>query len=153
MALIAIAAMAMAACGGDTLYSDSQHVNSDGWDMNKGLTYSVEVNDTTDNYVCYVDIRNSVKYQYSNIYFHLTTIYPKGQVAVDTNIEFQLAESDGKWKGRDNGRYVDGRYPFCLIHFPETGTYHFTIHHAMRDSLLKGINDIGIHIERQTHRQ
>ena len=32
--------------------------------------------------------------------------------------------------------------------FPDTGIYHMTIQHGMRDSVLRGITDIGLEIRR-----
>ena len=94
------------------------------------------------------DIRNKNDYAYSNIYFYINTIYSNGEVAVDTNIEFQLAMPDGQWLGKQSGGYVDGRYPLGYIRFPEKGKYQFVIKHAMRDTALAGIKDVGMHIEK-----
>ena len=116
--------------------------------MDDALVFNLEADDTSSTYLCCLDIRNRNDYPYSNIYFFITTIYPDGSIAADTNIEFRLAERDGRWLGKENGRYVDGRYPFCYFHFPQQGSYQFVVRHAMRDTLLPGIKNVGMHIER-----
>ncbi len=136
-----------ASCDRNELYNESRHIDEQGWNMDDKLVFDLEANDTNSTYLCCIDIRNRNDYPYSNIYFFITTIYPDGSVAADTNIEFKLAERDGRWLGKESGRYVDGRYPFCYFHFPQKGNYQFIISHAMRDTLLPGIKNIGLHIE------
>ncbi len=138
----------MAACDSDVFFSESHRIDDNGWHMNDKQVFNITAEDTTETYLFYLDIRNRADYPFSNIFFSITTIYPNGEVAQDTNIEFQLAQPDGQWLGRESGHLVDGRYPFCLFRFPEPGNYQFVIGQAMRDTLLPGIHDIGIHIEK-----
>ncbi len=142
-----IMTVALSSCDSSVLYDESLRVDEKGWNMDEKLEYKFDVEDTAQTYICSIDIRNCNDYAYSNIYFFISTIYPNGQVSVDTNIEFQLAQPDGKWLGRESGHYIDGRYPLCYFRFPEKGSYQFIIQHAMRDTLLRGIKEIGIHIE------
>ena len=109
-----------ASCDRNELYNESRHIDKQGWNMDDKLVFDLEANDTNSTYLCCIDIRNRNDYPYSNIYFFITTIYPDGSVAADTNIEF---------------------------HFPQKGNYQFIISHAMRDTLLPGIKNIGLHIE------
>lgn len=147
LALVA-AALLMAACDSHVLYHETMHVDEEGWNMDEKLVYNLETEDTVSTYVCFLDIRNRNDYPFSNIYFFVKTIYPNGEVAVDTNIEFTLADPDGRWRGKNNGRYVDGRYPLCYFHFPDAGKYQFVIQHAMRDTVLRGVKDVAMHVER-----
>ncbi|MBO4306866.1 MAG: gliding motility lipoprotein GldH [Bacteroidales bacterium] len=150
---ILIAAMALllvAACDRSVVYDEHFTVDENGWNMDEPIVFNIEAEDTSETCLCFLDIRNRNDYAFSNIFFFITTIYPNGEIAADTNIEFQLAMPDGKWLGKESGRYVDGRYPLCYFHFPEKGKYQFVIHHAMRDTLLAGIKDIGMHVERVT---
>ena len=146
--LILLPLLLVTACAPNELYNENHRIDEKGWDMNDKQVFNFEADDTAHTYLCCLDIRNRNDYAFSNIYFFISTVYPDGSVAVDTNIEFQLAERDGRWLGKDNGRYVDGRYPFCYFHFPQKGSYQFIIQHAMRDSILQGIKNIGLHIEK-----
>ena len=138
-----------ASCDRNELYNESRHIDKQGWNMDDKLVFDLEANDTNSTYLCCIDIRNRNDYPYSNIYFFITTIYPDGSVAADTNIEFKLAERDGRWLGKESGRYVDGRYPFCYFHFPQQGNYQFIISHAMREKEKRGIKER--HAPRHTH--
>ncbi len=135
-------------CDKSELYNYSYRIGPQGWHWDDELVYTFDVEDTTSTYTCFVDIRNTTDYIYSNVYLSMTTIYPQGEVAVDTNLEFKLAMPDGQWLGRNNGRFVSGRYPLCRFNFPEPGTYQIKIGQAMRDTVLVGINDVGIVIKR-----
>ena len=146
--LLAATMLTLAACDSNVMYNENKRINEQGWNMDDSLVFNLEADDTNSTYLCCLDIRNRNDYPYSNIYFFITTIYPDGSVAADTNIEFVLAERDGRWLGKENGRYVDGRYPFCYFHFPQQGSYQFVVRHAMRDTLLPGIKNVGMHIER-----
>ena len=146
--LLAATMLTLAACDSNVMYNENRRINEQGWNMDDSLVFNLEADDTNSTYLCCLDIRNRNDYPYSNIYFFITTIYPDGSVAADTNIEFVLAERDGRWLGKENGRYVDGRYPFCYFHFPQQGSYQFVVRHAMRDTLLPGIKNVGMHIER-----
>ncbi|MBP5327133.1 MAG: gliding motility lipoprotein GldH [Bacteroidales bacterium] len=146
--VVAMVATLMAACDSSVMYSENKRIDDDGWKASDKLIFNCEVEDTAGNYLCCLDIRNKIDYPYSNIYFFIKTIYPDGTVAVDTNVEFSLAEPDGRWRGRQNGRYVDGRYPLCAFHFPQRGLYQFVVSHAMRDTILVGMHDVGMTIQK-----
>ena len=64
-------------------------------------------------------------------------------------IEFYLADDRGQWLGEKQHGFIE--MPVLLeenIHFPDSGTYHIEIQHGMRDSLLRGVSDIGLEIYR-----
>ena len=139
-----VLAFLTASCDRSVFFDQYAHVDEKGWEAKDALFFNVHADDTTQAYQCCVDLRNSVDYPFSNIYLSITTVFPDGGVAVDTNLEFVLAQPDGKWLGKQTGRYVDGRYPFGYMRFPKPGDYQFVISHAMRDSLLPGIKDLGL---------
>lgn len=140
---------AFVACDSSVVYDESHRVDKDGWNADDKLVFNYEAEDTVSTFLCCFDIRNTNDYPYSNIYFNIKTIYPEGAVAVDTNLQFVLAANDGKWLGRESGRYIDGRYPFCYFKFPQRGAYQFVVSHAMRDTILPGINNISFVILKQ----
>lgn len=147
--LLSLMLFVVVACDRSVVFDEDHHVDEDGWNVADSLVYNFKADDTTQTYLCCFDIRNRNDYPYSNIYLNIKTIYPDGAVAVDTNLQFIFAENDGRWLGRESGRYVDGRYPFCYFKFPQLGAYQFVVTHAMRDDKLPGINNVSFVILRQ----
>jgi len=131
-------------CDSSVVYSDDMRVDEQGWNAADALVFNMTADDTVNTFLCCLDIRNTFDYPFSNIYFNIKTIYPDGALAVDTNIQFVLADPDGRWRGKQSGKYIDGRYPFCYIHFPQKGNYRFEVSHAMRDTVLTGIKSVGM---------
>ena len=86
-----IGLLVFAACDSKVFYDETCRVDEQGWNMDDKLVYNIDVDDTAQTYLCCLDVRVRNDYPYSNIYFFLSTVYPNGDVAVDTNIEFQLA--------------------------------------------------------------
>ena len=136
-------------CDRSVLFDESYRIDEQGWRASDGLVFNYDADDTTHTFLCCFDIRNRNDYPYSNIYFNIKTIFPDGTVAVDTNLQFILAERDGTWMGRESGRYVDGRYPFCYFKFPQQGIYQFVVTQAMRDTILPGIKSVSFVILNQ----
>ena len=64
-------------------------------------------------------------------------------------IEFYLADDRGQWLGNKHHGFIE--MPVLLesnYHYPDTGHYSLSIRHGMRDSLLRGITDVGVEIIR-----
>jgi gliding motility-associated lipoprotein GldH len=62
-------------------------------------------------------------------------------------IEFYLADDRGRWLGDKNHGFIE--MPVLYedhLQFPDTGVYHMEIRHGMRDSLLRGVTDVGIEV-------
>lgn len=134
-------------CGKNTFYGHSERVYEDGWNMDDDVRFEVEVKDVSRMYNFYIDVRNTLDYQYSNFFLFITTTFPDHAVRVDT-LECPLADAYGNWNGRVSGHYADGRYPLhANVIFPQPGTYTFQIAHGMRDTNLVGIKNVGLHID------
>lgn len=78
----------------------------------------------------------------------IKTTSPDSVVTNDT-IEFYLADEFGKWLGNGVGSVFNMPVLYQQnFKFPKKGVYHFDIQHGMRDSLLSGINNVGIKVEK-----
>ena len=138
----------LTACNHKVFFSDTQSVDEQGWQYDQPLTFDVSINDTTQFYDIFIDLRNSVRYPYSNTFLFITTTFPDTSVAKDT-LECPLADPSGQWYGKNSGRYVDNRSYFRRkTRFPIPGTYHFQISHGMREKSIDGIKNIGLRFEK-----
>jgi gliding motility-associated lipoprotein GldH len=61
-----------------------------------------------------------------------------------------LAYPDGTWKGKGSSKIRDNRFWIAKnIKFEQKGKYTFELRQATVDSTLKGICDVGLHLEYQ----
>lgn len=138
----------LAACHHDVAFDEHCSVDESGWNMSDAATFDVEIDDTTQYYDIFFDLRVNVNYAYANAFFFITTHFPDSTFAADT-LECPLADPTGKWYGKNGGRYVDNRYYFRrTTRFPMTGTYRFEVTHGMRDTQISGIKDVGLRLEK-----
>lgn len=146
--LIATAMLVLAGCGRKVLYADSMRVDEKGWDMSEKCYFDVEAEDTLASWNFFVDVRNACDYPYSNLFLFVETTYPDGSLSRDT-LECPLAAPDGSWLGKQSGHYVSNRYYLRKgVRFPLRGEYRFAVGHGMRDTVLAGVKNIGLKIER-----
>lgn len=145
-----LAGLLMTACDKNRVYTETHSVNEEGWPMDETLRYTIDVTDTQSVYNLFLDLRVCRNYRYANAFLFLTTTFPDHGMAADT-LECPLALPDGRWRGKETRRYVDNRYYFKKhIIFPQAGTYTIDIAHGMRDTVIDGIKDIGLILERAT---
>ena len=130
-----------------TAYYEKFHTLDKQWDKDKEYFFIYDIEDNSVSYNLSLEIRNNNLYPYQNLWLFCTEEQPEGLVLRDT-IECILADDYGKWLGSGITIYhlsVPLRTGYI---FPHTGKYTFTICQGMRDDRLKGIEQIGVHIEK-----
>jgi gliding motility-associated lipoprotein GldH len=137
-------------CNSKVVYDDNKKVSQESWKISDKLYYEVDIKDTVKTYKLAINIRNTIDYPYSNIYFYLNTILPNGKVTKQDTIECYLSYPDGTWKGKGSSKMKDNRFWIAKnVKFDQAGKYIFELRQATTDSTLRGISDIGLHIEYQ----
>ena len=144
--LIIVSICFLVSCGKEIVYSEFQPVQDKLWDKSKEYFFNFEIMDTSIPYNISLQLRNNDMYPYQNIWVLFEESQPAGTTTKDT-IEYMLADDFGKWKGNGISLFQN-RIPIKNSYiFPDTGKYSINIRHGMRDEKLKGIEDIGLHIE------
>ncbi len=144
----AVFAALLSACGSGSIVQDKFTVPNENWEMSKVFVSKFEVEDTINPYNFYVNVRNGGDYPYSNLHLFVTTVLPNGKKAIDT-VNCPLADKSGRWLGKGLGDIIDNRIMFRYNRvFPTKGTYKIAVQHAMRDTVLPAILNIGIAVER-----
>ena len=141
--VIAIAASLLSSCSHNIVYSRFVPILSEEWAADSVLRFDYTIHNTALDYRMIVYVRHTERYPYQNMWLFVDD----GQ-RLDT-IEFYLADDRGQWLGDKNHGFIE--MPVLLEetkHFPDTGVYCLTIRQGMRDSLLRGITDIGVEIIR-----
>ena len=146
IAVFFAAACFLSSCGNETVYSEFQPVKDKLWDKNNEYFFDFEIKDISIPYNVSLQLRNNDMYPYQNIWILFEESKSAGYSVKDT-IEYLLADDFGKWKANGISLYQN-RIPIKTRYiFPDTGKYTINIRHGMRDDKLKGIENIGIHIE------
>lgn len=141
--LIALAA-SLTSCRNDIVYSRFYSVPSEKWHVDSVAQFDYTIDDMEALYNVLVYIRHSESYPYQNMW-----LFAGDSLHRDT-IEFYLADDRGQWLGNKHHGFIE--MPVLLehnMHYADTGTYHMTIQHGMRDSLLRGVMDVGLEIVKQ----
>jgi len=135
-------------CDKHRIYDKFKDLKKNIWCSTETVKFDVRINDTTSYHNVFINIRNSGKYRYCNIYFFINTIYPDGKVSRDT-VDCRLADEKGKWLGKGLGDLKDNKFLLKRnIRFHQTGIYSFEFEQAMRTDTLEGIESIGLRIEK-----
>ena len=133
-------------CSNPAYYEKYQTIEGQ-WDKHRELFFIYEIDDSLASYNLTLEIRNNNLYPFQNLWLFCAEEQPEGTIRRDT-IECMLADDFGKWKGRGIAVFHLS-VPIRTRHiFPHTGKYTFNIRQGMRDDRLRGIEQIGIRIEK-----
>jgi gliding motility-associated lipoprotein GldH len=139
----------MWACDFSRVYEDYKPIEKEGWHKDSLVSFNVDITDTISANNLMVNVRNMGNYPNSNIWLFVKIYSPDGKCIGDT-IEYTLADLSGKWKGSGIGDIFDNQFPFkSNVNFPVSGEYRVEVQHGMRKTILPGISDIGIRIEKR----
>ncbi|MCW0483848.1 gliding motility lipoprotein GldH [Gaoshiqia sediminis] len=141
--------IALSACDQGRVFEDYRTFDTDGWHKDSTVVFTLEPTDTLGGHNVLINIRNMGNYPNSNIWLFIDVRSPDGSLLKDT-VEFTLADPTGKWKGSGIGDLFDNQFLYKQnVFFPSAGEYQFRIRHGMRAKNLKGIQDIGIRVEKK----
>ena len=140
--------MLLIGCSGNDIYFQYNPVAVKGWSKDTAYVFNVPVSDTTATYNVYVNIRNRSEYPYQNLWLFLKKISPD-TIQTKDSIECYLADQRGKWLGTGMGSIMEMPVLYQQnVRFNKAGTYRYEIVQGMRDTMLIGINDIGMRVEK-----
>ncbi|MDR1332683.1 MAG: gliding motility lipoprotein GldH [Tannerella sp.] len=134
------------ACSQSAFYDQYQMVEG-AWEKEKEFYFTYNIDDNSAHYNLYINVRNNNFYPYQNLWLFCTEEQPVGPIRRDT-VECLLADDFGKWFGTGISIFhltIPIRMGYA---FPHKGQYTFCIRQGMRDSRLKGIEEIGLTIEK-----
>ena len=148
IAFLLLAGIIFSSCDPNRVFEKNIVVENSSWPLTEQVCFNVEIADTLSLNNFYLNIRHTTDYKYSNIFLFLNIGFPDGNNSRDT-IELTLADIDGRWFGEGMGKIKESQILINKgIVFPEAGNYTFCFEQAMRTVELKGIEDIGIRIEK-----
>jgi len=144
---LGILLFALYSCNSNVIYRESKDIPDSEWNKNNILSYNFKIEDTLQPYSVYLNVRNTSRYQFRNLFLFIETTSPQGNTVRDT-FECILADDKGRWYGKGWGDVYENKIPYKqYIRFPRKGTYSIEIQQAMRRPKLKYVTDIGIVLE------
>jgi gliding motility-associated lipoprotein GldH len=136
------------ACNRNDVFFKYDRVNPKGWSKDSLYGFDILINDTIASYNVYVNVRNRGEYPYQNLWLFLNKTTPDKTLTKDS-IECYLADKRGKWLGSGIGTIMEMPVLYQQnVRFTRKGIYHYQIIQGMRDSILVGINDVGMRVEK-----
>ncbi|MDP4187483.1 MAG: gliding motility lipoprotein GldH [Bacteroidota bacterium] len=146
--ILAFLSIAFISCDSGQVYEQNIQIPNSSWSRFYKAKFKVSISDTLTSNNLYINIRNSGKYSFNNLFIFIKTIAPSGESIKDT-VEIKLADNHGKWLGKGLGDIKFLRVPYKKnVRFPRPGTYTFEFVQGMRTDNLKDITDIGLRVEK-----
>jgi len=141
LTILVALAVSLSSCRNDIVYSHFSPIPSEKWHVDSVAHFDYTITDTQSDYRMLIYVRQTERYPYQNMW-----LFVNNEGKGDT-IEFYLADERGRWLGDTKHGFIEMPVLFEENkHFADTGTYHMTIQHGMRDSVLRGVTDIGVEI-------
>jgi len=145
---IVLIALLFSACDTNVVFEKYKKIPQTGWQKDSLVVFTIPITDTLQNHNLSLNIRNDIKYSYSNLWLFIKITQP-GKTAVTDTFEVMLANGAGKWLGEGFGGIKTRQVPYRSgVYFPVSGDYKISIQQGMRDENLKAITDVGIRIEK-----
>ncbi len=143
--------MALFSCTENVVYESLKPIHNK-WDKDSVYTFEVAQRKTNQHQNIFLVLKNNEQYKYSNIYFFITLEKPNGTKKTDT-LQYRLAKPDGSWIGKGIGNTKENLLLYRENEtFTDTGIYKIHVQHGMRTNQLKGLEDLGLIIQKnQTH--
>jgi len=144
-----LAVLLLSACNKGVIYQKYITIPHSLWDMNKPVSFDVNIEDTVNYYNVFVNVRNADNYEYGNLYLFIDITSPAHITERDT-LECILANPvTGRWLGNGLGDIWDNKILFKRnVRFPRKGEYNVKYTQAMRLIKLPMIMDVGLCIQK-----
>ena len=148
ISLTIIAIILLSSCNNSRIFNKYQNIDDCAWHQDSVISFSFNAEDTINHYNVLLSIRHNSEFEHQNLWLFTSSTDPEGNIAKDT-LECYLYDNIGRPLGQD----YFYRYEMPLIYmngikFHRKGEYTFNIYQAMRDSLLAGIESLGLTIEK-----
>ena len=139
--LLLLAVLSFSSCRNDIVYSSFVSIPSGEWRVDSVPQFGFTITDKEAAYDILLYVRHTERYPYQNMWLFVNNDRHR-----DT-IEFYLADDRGQWLGNKHHGFIEMPVLYeSNYHFPDTGSYTIGVQHGMRDSLLRGVTDVGIEV-------
>ncbi len=145
--LLLLIGFLLISCSDHAIYHQYQSIEDITWEKDKEYYFTFYIEDASIPYNIHFDVRNNNLYPYQNLWIFYNIEQPIGPILHDT-MECMLADDFGKWNGKGISLFQT-RFPLKTNYkFRDAGQYTFSFRQGMRNDTLRGIQDIGLFIEK-----
>ena len=148
--LLTFCANVFFSCDSRNVYQGKKDFSDRYWIFNDQANFEFEIQDTTNRYNLWVNVRNSAKYQYQNVYLQYYLEDSTGRLLSKDLKNVQLFhEVTGVTMGEGMGDLFDVERVFLENYsFEQQGKHIFRIDQFMRQDSLPEILSVGLRIEK-----
>lgn len=134
--------------GEDIYYQKYADIPNESWAADSPQTFDFDIEDTTELYDFFFNLRHTNDYAYRNIFVFWQLKSPDGRTKTDT-AQFILADRKGKWLGVSaSGTLLENSMWFLKTKLPTKGRYTFSFTQGMREKELNDIKNVGLKISK-----
>ena len=135
-------------CDPDRVYEKNIELKNGDWAIEHEPVFEFEIQDTTQAYDIYFNVRYNLKYNFYNLYLKHQLIGPEGKV-ISANLH-EMVLMDPK-TGKPLGKGFSDTYDMQAralkgIIFPKAGTYRIKLTQYMRQDPLPDIIAVGVRV-------
>jgi gliding motility-associated lipoprotein GldH len=142
------ALLMMSSCGEPPVLDELVVLDANGWHMDSVVEANWSPKDSAKPVFMRMYVRHTDEYPYSNLYLFRSIYSSEGKEFSDT-VNVQLADALGKWNGSgmSNLKTMDIPIGRGAVRFVPNERYRLVIQHGMRDTVISGVQDIGVVFE------
>lgn len=141
-----ISILFICACGPTPYFEEAIDVDSNNWNYDQKVNFTVDTNDTLSMYNMHLIVSHSDEFSYQNLYLNITTSFPS-QEDRQERLNIELSDEKGQWVGKCSGGICQTKvYLIDDFKFPEEGKYNFSVEQLSREENLKGISQLALEI-------
>ena len=140
--LVILLAGMFTSCRHNIVYSEFISIPSGEWSIDSLPRFDFAIEDNKTSYDIILYVRHTERYPYQNMW-----LFVQDNRQHSDTIEFYLADDRGRWLGDKHHGFIEMPVLYeSNYHFPDTGKYCISVQHGLRDSVLRGVMDIGVEI-------
>ncbi len=142
------AVLLLSACDRGTVYHSFHPLSEDGWNKKDTLCFDMQVADSQTSYRLYVELRYRDTYPYRNLSLLVDYLTPDSVYLQTGTLQMMLADDAGVWLGEGLNGLYQCSFSAGIIPVNKPGQYRILLTYAFPDSVLPGISDVGIRVNK-----
>ncbi|GAA4376425.1 gliding motility lipoprotein GldH [Hymenobacter koreensis] len=146
--LWALLLLPLVACDPNRIYETNIDLPDYAWSVQNKPVFEFEIQDTTQLYDVYFNVRNASAYGYYNLYMRHTLSGPDGlPVSQLLHHMILMDPKTGEPRGKGTGDIFDHQFlALPKQRFDQAGTYKIVLEQYMRQDVLPGIMAVGVRV-------